>query len=258
MIKFFRKIRYNLMETGKTGKYFKYAIGEILLVMIGILLALQVNNWNEDSKRNVQEIKIYHEILSDLELTKEEVNKDMQNHITFLHSNKALLNHLIEKKPYSDSLTNHMFNVTGDLQVYPKTSGFDALNSIGLDLLSNDSIRIEITNLYQLYLKRVVNQGWRETPTNDIGNLMEPHLRRNLTIDTKKKERMVYFNNDSIGIKVAKIKNYEVLINDIEFQRTLNRTIMFRSRKINIHGLSLRRIDHAMISIKKELTRLEG
>ena len=47
MIKFFRKIRYDLMEKNKTGKYFKYAIGEIILVMIGILLALQVNNWNQ-------------------------------------------------------------------------------------------------------------------------------------------------------------------------------------------------------------------
>ena len=48
MIKFFRKIRYDLMEKNKTGKYFKYAIGEIVLVMIGILLALQINNWNEN------------------------------------------------------------------------------------------------------------------------------------------------------------------------------------------------------------------
>ena len=47
MIKFFRQIRFKLMETGKTGKYFKYAIGEIMLVVIGILIALQINNWNE-------------------------------------------------------------------------------------------------------------------------------------------------------------------------------------------------------------------
>lgn len=50
MIKFFRKIRQSLLNDGKTTKYFKYAVGEIILVMIGILLALQVSNWNE--KRN--------------------------------------------------------------------------------------------------------------------------------------------------------------------------------------------------------------
>ena len=43
------------METGKTGKYFKYAIGEIILVVIGILIALQINNWNETRKERAQE-----------------------------------------------------------------------------------------------------------------------------------------------------------------------------------------------------------
>jgi hypothetical protein len=50
MIKFFRKIRQNLLTEGKTSKYFKYAIGEIVLVVIGILIALQINNWNENRK----------------------------------------------------------------------------------------------------------------------------------------------------------------------------------------------------------------
>lgn len=50
MIKFFRKIRYSLLSKNKTGKYFKYAIGEIVLVVIGILIALQINNWNEKRK----------------------------------------------------------------------------------------------------------------------------------------------------------------------------------------------------------------
>jgi len=50
MIKFFRKIRQNLLIENKTGKYFKYAIGEIILVVIGILIALQINNWNENRK----------------------------------------------------------------------------------------------------------------------------------------------------------------------------------------------------------------
>jgi hypothetical protein len=48
MIKFFRRIRQNLLSEGKTGKYLKYAIGEIFLVILGILLALQINNWNSE------------------------------------------------------------------------------------------------------------------------------------------------------------------------------------------------------------------
>jgi hypothetical protein len=50
MIKFFRQIRYKLMSQNQTGKYLKYAVGEIVLVVIGILIALQINNWNEGRK----------------------------------------------------------------------------------------------------------------------------------------------------------------------------------------------------------------
>jgi hypothetical protein len=65
MIKFFRKIRQNLLSEGKTGKYFKYAIGEIVLVMIGILLALQVSNWNQDRKDRISERKLLDNIHRD-------------------------------------------------------------------------------------------------------------------------------------------------------------------------------------------------
>jgi Family of unknown function (DUF6090) len=58
MIKFFRHIRKEQMETGKTGKYIKYAIGEIALVVIGILIALSINTWNEQRKMNLQEQEI--------------------------------------------------------------------------------------------------------------------------------------------------------------------------------------------------------
>jgi len=66
MIKFFRKIRQNLLNEGKTTRYFKYAIGEIVLVVIGILIALQINNWNEERiKQNL--VSIYKsELVNDL------------------------------------------------------------------------------------------------------------------------------------------------------------------------------------------------
>ena len=66
MIKFFRKIRQNSLSEGKTGKYLKYAVGEIVLVVIGILIALQINNWNEN--RKVESIKTtnYLNLLDDL------------------------------------------------------------------------------------------------------------------------------------------------------------------------------------------------
>jgi len=68
MIKFFRRIRQSLLSEGKLKKYFFYAIGEILLVVIGILIALQINNWNEGRKNAANEIILIKNIIEDLRL----------------------------------------------------------------------------------------------------------------------------------------------------------------------------------------------
>ncbi|NKI30932.1 DUF6090 family protein [Croceivirga thetidis] len=70
MLKFFRRIRQKLLQENRFSKYLLYAIGEIVLVMIGILLALQINNWNENLKARKEEQRI-------LKLLKDEVSRDI-------------------------------------------------------------------------------------------------------------------------------------------------------------------------------------
>jgi hypothetical protein len=86
MIKFFRKIRQNLLSEGKTGKYFKYAIGEIILVVIGILIALQVNNWNENRLQN-QKIRVL----------KEALLRDFDDNKTILNSRLIYTDELVSR-----------------------------------------------------------------------------------------------------------------------------------------------------------------
>ncbi|MFK7758244.1 MAG: DUF6090 family protein, partial [Flavobacteriales bacterium] len=66
MIKFFRKIRQSLLREGKVSRYLLYALGEIVLVVIGILIALQINNWNHEHKERHQEVKLYENLLESL------------------------------------------------------------------------------------------------------------------------------------------------------------------------------------------------
>ena len=89
MIKFFGQIRQNLIKENKTTNYIKYAIGEIVLVVIGILIALQINNWNENRKFKNQEIQYIKRLLTE--------NK--QDLITFSENIHAL-----EKSLYSKVL----------------------------------------------------------------------------------------------------------------------------------------------------------
>ena len=67
MIKFFRHIRKSLLMENKTSKYFKYAIGEIVLVVIGILIALSINNWNEQRKDRKLENELLVQLQSEFE-----------------------------------------------------------------------------------------------------------------------------------------------------------------------------------------------
>jgi hypothetical protein len=87
MIKFFRKIRQNLLLEGETGKYLKYAIGEIVLVVIGILIALSINNWNEERKENLEIREIYYNLLRDIKADSVSFSSNLKdlNDIESLH-----------------------------------------------------------------------------------------------------------------------------------------------------------------------------
>lgn len=66
MLRIFKEVRYNLLRQNRTGRYLKYAVGEIILVVIGILIALQINNRNELRKLAANEMQLYVDILDDL------------------------------------------------------------------------------------------------------------------------------------------------------------------------------------------------
>ncbi len=77
MIKFFRKIRQNLLSENKTGKYLKYAFGEIILVVIGILIALYINNWNENRLEKSELTNYFKQIKTELESDITHFNNDI-------------------------------------------------------------------------------------------------------------------------------------------------------------------------------------
>jgi len=79
MIKFFRKIRQNLLIENKTGKYLKYAIGEIILVVIGILIALQINNWNQNRLNRISSESFLNQVQEELELDVINYKRDLDN-----------------------------------------------------------------------------------------------------------------------------------------------------------------------------------
>ncbi len=136
------------MEKNKTGKYLKYAIGEIILVMIGILLALQINNWNNERVEYNLESNILKEILVNLEKDVINLNSKIKfNEIKF-KLNKEVLDHLVLKTPLTDSLKYSYNRLIGRGTFEPITVAYENLKSKGIDIIHNDSLRISISELY--------------------------------------------------------------------------------------------------------------
>jgi len=101
MIKIFRKIRYNLMEKNKTRKYLKYAIGEIILVVIGILIALSLNNWKEDLDNHGEEMRILSGLKQEFEMNLMEVNRNIKLNTSALKWTEALLVQIRTEDPFN-------------------------------------------------------------------------------------------------------------------------------------------------------------
>jgi len=155
MIKFFRKIRQNLLSEGKTGKYLKYAVGEIILVVIGILIALSINNWNEEIKNRAFEKEILEQIRSNLNKDKLSLESIQVNFENAMNSTDKVLKS--EWSPNEkDSLKYWLSDIVRFDRFQPLTNAFEVAKSKGLDLISNKQLRFDIGAYYDDEIRRVV------------------------------------------------------------------------------------------------------
>jgi len=148
MLKFFRTIRRNLLTQGRVSRYLVYALGEILLVVIGILIALQLNNWNTEQKAASEELKILQEMRYNLAGDLEDCYWNINKQSDLSRSNSSVLRHLQELTPLNDSLEFHYGNLIYSTTQRRNMSAYDHLKAKGIDLIQNDSLRRNITAVY--------------------------------------------------------------------------------------------------------------
>ena len=160
MIKFFRKIRQNLLMENKTGKYLKYAIGEILLVIIGILIAVSINGWNEDRKLKNAEQSILKDLkeemtlnLKALEFAIAENEKSFQAAIEMraLFRDRAAFDKMSDSLFYA-SIVKLDWNVTYD----PQNGILNSIISSGqINQLSNKELKYLLASLKELTIDAI-------------------------------------------------------------------------------------------------------
>ena len=172
MLRFFRQIRQRLLTDNKFSKYLLYAVGEILLVVIGILIALQVNNWNINKENRKEEI--YY--LQKLKLNLQQDTTYVRERLRGIHQGLSLLDSLETeiKNPLKTSFDNR-FLTTILFALYgfsPQTSTFDNLKATGkLNLIANqilvDSLFVYYNDLDNYTKQRI--DGMETYARNTIG-----------------------------------------------------------------------------------------
>ena len=149
MIKFFRNIRQTLIKENKTSNYFKYAIGEIALVVIGILIALQINNWNEQKKADQFELKMLAEIKKSIVKDNTYLQFILEERVKVIDSNCAVLKKMLKQNKIDSVEFNKNLLGIGFGFIFQYSDGaYEALKASGIDKVTNDSLRNELIQFY--------------------------------------------------------------------------------------------------------------
>lgn len=151
MIKFFRAIRQKLLSEGKTGRYFKYAIGEIVLVVIGIFLAIQLNELNENRKDSEKELSFLSKLKDDIYLDILNSNESDSTFALYESSSNRALQIFYRAKTVEDIIAADSLFKTAwtNLKINRKTYD-EILNTSGIYILKNKKLINNITDYYAL------------------------------------------------------------------------------------------------------------
>ena len=216
MLRFFRQIRQRLLTDNKFSKYLLYAIGEILLVVIGILIALQIDNWNEANKEKAFEQKVLREMLMDV---KEDLN-EMANALDSLKkaqdAGQLIVGHLNQQLAYHDSLNEHFADALKFWSLAPNMTSFDMAKAEGMYFITNDSIRFYVSKVNGSYFDyvRVLESRFQDYLSNVVLPYTQP---------------LFY----SYNITAMEPINYEALKHDATYLGIIRTIIPMRTRYRN-------------------------
>ena len=151
MIKFFRRIRQKILSENQFSKYLFYSIGEIVLVVIGILIALQINNWNEYQKERKTEVKVMKELEENLQDNIQRLQIMIERGNTDNQSADIIISVVDNELSYADSLNNHFYYALNPIDEGSFLSfvGYEFFKNVGFEIIQDDLLKKKIINLFE-------------------------------------------------------------------------------------------------------------
>ena len=244
-MKFFRKIRFSLMGENRIGKYFKYAIGEIILVVIGILIALSINNWNEAKKLKNVELEILRGIKQNILMDTVDLNHNIRRFKEMYKRDTIVLDYLINKKPLDSIVERNLEDLwRSNITLTLHASYFDEAKTKGLSIISNKSLRDDISRLYEFRYELIL-QLENDSKQYDYLSLYEDLMSEYIHIDP---------NN---GIAIGE-KHYQTILKDEFFTWKLWSANLKMWSLAQYYDEACKAILDVLEQIDDEILRLEG
>lgn len=222
MVKFFRTIRRRLIEENSLKKYLVYAIGEILLVMIGILLALQVNNWNEKQQEESLENSYLVSIKRDLLRDKEGLIKIIDVRKGKLESLNILIENfkVVNESQYPSDIGSHFFRMGAWKVFNPNDNTIVEIISSGkMSIIKHQGIKNDLLDLRNLYVILTDLRGHmrREYEEYIYNTLFKIDMELLLTDEGKKKymRKILQIPTFKNGLYAARV-NQRILVKHSE------------------------------------------
>ena len=170
-----------MLSENRFTRYVLYALGEIVLVVIGILIALEVGVINDNMDRKELERKVLLEISNNLEGDLVDIESEQRNFKLGMQKISMSINHLRQKLPFHDSIAVAIEVAELSPHLSIKLSGYKMLEAKGIDLISDDSLRIQISELYEIYYPYYTTYAGERF--NAIEMQVQPYLTRNFFLE---------------------------------------------------------------------------
>ena len=148
MVTLSKKSRKSILRTGSLRKYFFYAIGEIALVVIGILIALQINNWNQERIGQKIERQLLQELIENLQTNEERFLASIADEKITARSIEYVVKSLENQWPYHDSMDYHYGRADFAADMVLTTTAFETIKSKGFDVVLDNNIRKTMIDLF--------------------------------------------------------------------------------------------------------------
>ena len=243
MTRFFIKIRQKLLTENKLSKYLIYAIGEIVLIVIGIMIALSLNNANDVKNQRRKEHALLNEMHQNLKIDLKDLDYNIKESVKRIQANEIILKELQERMPMHDSLKPYYANIIGNFQLSNNTAAWENLKSVGMDLISNDSLRNAISNLYTVKYRYLENV----TKGVDDGHQWNTFYPQFLDL----------INVEQFWIAAEPV-NHEALLENRKFKETLKMNLFIRNYMLNQYKTIHKDVKFLLDQIERHIFTLKN